>query len=67
MLIFTALLTAIGSLGNAFSYHLPTFALFRFITGMGVGVGLSLRFREFVFDLSPSSPLFPSPCRLRER
>ena len=31
------------------------------------GVGLSLRFHEFVFDLSSSFPLFHSPCRLRER
>jgi transcriptional regulator with XRE-family HTH domain len=31
-----------------------------------LGVGLSLRFREFVFNLSSSFPLFPSPCRLRE-
>ncbi|MFP3164134.1 MAG: protease pro-enzyme activation domain-containing protein [Acidianus hospitalis] len=31
-----------------------------------LGVGLSLRFHEFVFNLSSSCPLFPSPCRLRE-
>jgi len=31
------------------------------------GVGLSLRFHEFVFNLSSSFPLSGSPCRLRER
>jgi len=30
------------------------------------GVGLSLRFHEFVFNLSSSFPLSGSPCRLRE-
>jgi hypothetical protein len=34
---------------------------------MILGVGLSLRFHEFIFNLSSSFPLFPSPCRLRER
>ena len=34
---------------------------------INLGVGLSLRFHEFVFNLSSSCPLFPSPCRLRER
>ncbi|PVU77866.1 hypothetical protein DDW12_05350 [Sulfolobus islandicus] len=32
-----------------------------------IGVGLSLRFHEFVFNLSSSFPLSGSPCRLRER
>ncbi|WP_080513563.1 SDR family NAD(P)-dependent oxidoreductase [Saccharolobus islandicus] len=32
-----------------------------------LGVGLSLRFHEFVFNLSSSFPLSGSPCRLRER
>jgi len=32
-----------------------------------IGVGLSLRFHKFVFNLSSSFPLSGSPCRLRER
>ena len=32
-----------------------------------LGVGLSLRFHEFVFNLSSSFPLSGSPCRLREQ
>ncbi|WP_016732633.1 pyruvate dehydrogenase [Saccharolobus islandicus] len=34
--------------------------------GMAVGVGLSLRFHEFVFNPSSSYPLFSSSCRLRD-
>lgn len=41
-LIFTALLTMIGSLGNAISNSFPVFALFRFITGAGIGGDLIL-------------------------
>lgn len=42
MLMFTALLTAIGSLGNALSFNYPMFIIFRFITGMGIGGDLIL-------------------------
>jgi MFS family permease len=42
MLIFTALLTAVGSLGNALSVNYPMFIIFRFITGMGIGGDLIL-------------------------
>jgi len=42
MLIVTALLTAVGSLGNALSVNYPMFVLFRFITGMGIGGDLIL-------------------------
>ena len=38
-----------------------------FIVSSSVGIGLSLRFHEFVFDLSSSFPLSGSPCRLREQ
>ncbi|EZQ01962.1 sugar transporter [Candidatus Acidianus copahuensis] len=41
-LILTALLTAIGSLGNALSINYPMFIVFRFITGMGIGGDLIL-------------------------
>jgi MFS family permease len=54
MLIFTALLTAIGSLGNAFSYNLPTFALFRFITGMGIGGDLIL-VPTYIVEMVPAA------------
>ncbi|WP_250638083.1 MFS transporter [Acidianus manzaensis] len=37
MLMITAFLTAIGSLGNALSYGFLEFAVFRFLTGMGIG------------------------------
>ena len=40
--MFTALLTAIGSLGNALSFNYPMFIIFRFITGMGIGGDLIL-------------------------
>jgi MFS family permease len=42
MLMVTALLTAVGSLGNALSVNYPMFVLFRFITGMGIGGDLIL-------------------------
>lgn len=42
MLMTTALLTAIGSLGNAFSSNFIEFSVFRFITGMGIGGDLIL-------------------------
>lgn len=41
-LILTALLTGIGSLGNALSFNFITFTVFRFITGMGIGGDLIL-------------------------
>ncbi|WP_281359990.1 MFS transporter [Metallosphaera tengchongensis] len=41
-LILTALLTGIGSLGNALSVNFATFIIFRFITGMGIGGDLIL-------------------------
>ncbi|AWR96301.1 MFS transporter [Acidianus sulfidivorans JP7] len=42
MLMVTALLTAIGSLGNALSSGLLEFSVFRFLTGMGIGGDLIL-------------------------
>ncbi|MQL56501.1 MFS transporter [Acidianus ambivalens] len=42
MLMTTAMLTAIGSLGNAFSSNFVEFSIFRFITGMGIGGDLIL-------------------------
>ncbi len=42
VLILTALLTGVGSLGNALSVNYPMFLLFRFITGMGIGGDLIL-------------------------
>ncbi len=42
MLMTTALLTAVGSLGNAFSSNFLEFSIFRFITGMGIGGDLIL-------------------------
>ncbi len=42
MLMVTALLTAVGSLGNALAVNYPMFILFRFITGMGIGGDLIL-------------------------
>jgi MFS family permease len=41
-LILTALLTGVGSLGNALSVNFITFTVFRFITGMGIGGDLIL-------------------------
>ncbi|MEM3947561.1 MAG: MFS transporter [Metallosphaera sp.] len=41
-LILTALLTGVGSLGNALSFNFLTFLIFRFITGMGIGGDLIL-------------------------
>ncbi len=42
MLMVTALLTAVGSLGNALAVNYPMFVVFRFITGMGIGGDLIL-------------------------
>ncbi|BCU70370.1 MFS transporter [Stygiolobus caldivivus] len=42
VLMLTALLTAVGSLGNALSFNYPMFLIFRFITGMGIGGDLIL-------------------------
>nr|WP_306305642.1 MFS transporter [Metallosphaera hakonensis] len=41
-LILTALLTGVGSLGNALSFNFLSFVVFRFITGMGIGGDLIL-------------------------
>ncbi|BCS92574.1 MFS transporter [Metallosphaera javensis (ex Sakai et al. 2022)] len=41
-LILTALLTGVGSLGNALSFNFASFIIFRFITGMGIGGDLIL-------------------------
>ncbi|MEM0140266.1 MAG: MFS transporter [Ferroplasma sp.] len=41
-MILTMALTAIGSLGDALSLNVPELAIFRFITGIGLGADLNL-------------------------
>ncbi|AOL17357.1 MFS transporter [Sulfolobus sp. A20] len=53
-LIFTALLTAIGSLGDALSVNYPMLAAFRFITGMAIGADLVL-VMTYMSEMSPSA------------
>ena len=53
MLIATMMLTALGSFGDAAAQGLTTLALFRFITGMGVGADLNL-VSTYVSELAPA-------------
>lgn len=53
MLILTMTLTAIGSFGDAAAQGLVTLAVFRFVTGMGVGADLNL-VSTYVSELAPA-------------
>ncbi|QKR00813.1 MFS transporter [Metallosphaera tengchongensis] len=53
-LMFTALLTAIGSFGDALSVNYPMLAVFRFITGMAIGADLVL-VMTYMAEMSPAS------------
>ncbi|ACP54824.1 MFS transporter [Saccharolobus islandicus] len=53
MLIFSALLTAVGSIGDALSVNYPMLATFRFITGMGIGADLVL-INTYLAEMSPA-------------
>lgn len=53
-LVFTALLTAIGSFGDAFSINYPMLAAFRFITGMAIGADLVL-VMTYMAEMAPAS------------
>jgi len=53
-LVFTALLTAIGSFGDAFSVNYPMLAIFRFLTGMAIGADLVL-VMTYVAETAPAS------------
>jgi len=53
-LIFTALLTAVGSLGNALSFNYPMFIIFRFITGVGIGGDLIL-VPTYIVEMVPAA------------
>ncbi|WP_371810393.1 MFS transporter [Acidianus sp. RZ1] len=53
-LVFTALLTAIGSFGDALSVNYPMLAAFRFLTGMAIGADLVL-VMTYMSEMSPSS------------
>ena len=53
MLILTMTLTALGSFGDAAAQGLTTLAIFRFITGMGVGADLNL-VSTYVSELAPA-------------
>src|SRR5699024_7645840 len=54
MLIFTIILTAIGSFGDALAPGIVTLIVFRFITGVGVGADLNL-VSTYVGELAPPS------------
>lgn len=54
MLIFTILLTAIGSFGDAASTGVIILIIFRFITGLGVGADLNL-VSTYISELAPPS------------
>ena len=53
MLVLTMVLTAIGSFGDAAAQGLISLAVFRFITGMGVGADLNL-VTTYVSELAPA-------------
>jgi len=57
-LVFTALLTAIGSFGDAFSVNYPMLAIFRFLTGMAIGADLVL-VMTYVAETAPASTVDP--------
>ena len=52
MLIFTIILTAIGSFGDALAPGVVTLIVFRFITGIGVGADLNL-VSTYLSELAP--------------
>ncbi len=52
-LLFTALLTSIGSFGDALAFNIPTLYLFRFITGMGIGGDLVL-VMTYMSEMAPA-------------
>lgn len=52
MLIFTILLTAIGSFGDALAPGVITLIVFRFVTGVGVGADLNL-VSTYISELAP--------------
>lgn len=52
MLIFTIILTAIGSFGDAAAPGVMTLIVFRFITGVGVGADLNL-VSTYISELAP--------------
>jgi len=52
MLIFTIILTAIGSFGDALAPGVATLIVFRFITGIGVGADLNL-VSTYLSELAP--------------
>lgn len=52
MLIVTIILTAVGSFGDAFAPGVIVLAVFRFITGMGVGADLNL-VSTYISELAP--------------
>lgn len=54
MLIYIAIVTAIGSLGDAFAINYPMLAIFRFITGMGIGADLAL-VMTYIGEMSPAA------------
>ncbi len=51
-MILTMALTAIGSFGDALSFNVPELAIFRFITGLGLGADLNL-VSVYLSELSP--------------
>lgn len=53
-LVFTALLTALGSFGDALSVNYPMLAVFRFITGMAIGADLVL-VMTYMAEMSPAA------------
>ena len=53
MLVLTMVLTAVGSFGDAAAQGLISLAVFRFITGMGVGADLNL-VTTYVSELAPA-------------
>jgi MFS transporter, putative metabolite:H+ symporter len=53
MLIVTMMLTAVGSFGDAAAQGLTTLAVFRFITGMGVGADLNL-VSTYLSEIAPA-------------
>lgn len=53
MMLITMAITAIGSFGDAASTGIVTLALWRFVTGMGVGADLNL-VSTYISELAPS-------------
>ncbi|GGM78985.1 MFS transporter [Thermogymnomonas acidicola] len=51
-MILTMALTAVGSLGDALSFNVPELAVFRFITGLGLGADLNL-VSSYVSEFAP--------------